>query len=273
MRTLLLALLAVLGLRAESRPQRFVLPNGLTVVLLEAHEHPLVRARMHLSLGPADRPPGCPDLPERFLRLLDRADRGDRKIWECDRDLEGQGIQLVPTATPEGLDWRLLARSRDQDRSLGLLGDLLLRPILDPDAWKNPCGISWDEVQAFSRKVLRPDRAILVLQGDLGLEQAKQLALLSLGTWTASPATPTPPPPPAITPEVQALRALLAIPGEAPRRYQQEDLDRARRAWVGQQNVLSLDPEAQMAQALGQAQGRAPRGDRMNALTLEDLNR
>jgi hypothetical protein len=213
-------------------------------------------------------------LPERFLRLLDRADRGDRKILECDRDLEAQGIQLVSTASPEGLDWHLLARSRDQDRSLGLLGDLLLRPILDPGAWKNPCGVSWKELQAFSRKILRPDRAILVLQGDLGLEQAKQLALLSLGTWTASPMAPPPPPPPAITAEAQALLALLAIPGEAaPRRYAQEDLDRARRAWLGQRSVLSLDPNAQMAQALGEARGRAPRGDRMNALTLEDLNR
>jgi hypothetical protein len=57
------------------------------------------------------------------------------------------------------------------------------------------------------------------------------------------------------------------------RRYAQEDLDLARRAWTGRQSLLSLDPEAQMAQALTEALGQAPRLDRMNALTVEDLNR
>lgn len=274
MRALFLSLLALFSLRAETRPQRFVLPNGLTVILLETHEHPLVRASIHVTIASEDRPGTCPDLPERYLRLLDHADRGNRKVGAWDRDLEAQGIQVRASASPAGLDWHLLARSRDQDRSLGLLADLLLRPVLDPSAWKPACGASWEALQAFHERVLRPDRAILVLHGDLGLEQAKQLALLSLGTWTSGPGKPPVPSPSATSLEVQALRALLASPGEAQtRHYAQEDLDLARRAWMAHQSLLSLDPEAQMAQALQEALGQAPRSDRMNAVTLEELNR
>lgn len=272
MRILLLGLLLLAPLQAEVKPQPFVLPNGLKVLLLESHEHPLVRARMHVVLGPDDRPAACSDLPERLLALLERADRGGRKSWEWDRELASQGIQLRPVATATGLDWSLLARSRDQDRAMGLLGDLLLRPLPDAAAWKAACGLSGDQVQAHLRRILRPERAILVLHGDLDLEQAKRLVLLSLGSWAASPA-PMPAPPSAPTPEVRALRALLAIPGEAkPRSYGQADLDRARHAWRNQQSLLSLDPSAQMAQALDEALGQAPREDRMTALTLGDLN-
>jgi hypothetical protein len=229
---------------------------------------------VHSGLDPTDRPAACPDLPERFLPLLDRADRANRKIWEWDRDLEAQGIQLRDSSEPTGLDWQLLARSRDQDQALGLLADLLLRSIPDASTWKKDCGIAWEGVQAFQRSILRPDRAILLLHGDLGLEQAQRLVLLSLGTWTAAP-SPTQTLPPALpSPEVQALRTLLALPGATkPRTYDQEDLDRARHAWMARQSLLSLDPEAQMTQVLDETLGRAPLWDRMNSLTLTDLNR
>jgi zinc protease len=265
--------MAALVIQAETKPQRFQLPNGLAVILLETHEHPVVRAALHLELTPADRPAACPDLPERFLRLLDRSDRAGRKVWESDRDQEERGIQLRASAHADGLSWQVLSRSRDQDRALGLLGDLLLRPLLDPSTWKGP-GSTWEEAKAFQLRVFRPGHAILVLHGDLGLEQAKRMALLSFGSWSAI-SQPTPAAaPPKPKPEVQALRALLTPPNGSPNLgFTQVDLDRARRAWVGRQSLLSLDPQAQMAQALAEALGQAPLRERMESLTLQDLNR
>ena len=215
MKTLLLFFLAAWVLRAEARPQpaqRFILPNGLTVLLLEVHERPLLRVRLHVSLTGADRSAACPDLPERLLACMDRSDRGGRKAKDFNLELEDQGIQLHDSSSPKGMDWFVLARSRDQDLAMASLSDLLLRCVPDAYAWKNPGGVSWSDLQAFQKRVLRPGNAILVLHGDLGLEQAKRLVLLTFGTW---PAASRPIPKalhPSPSPGAQALRALLTPP-------------------------------------------------------------
>jgi len=219
MRSLLLAGLAVLALQAQPAPQRFTLPNGLRVVHLEDHEHPLVRIRLHLRVAPADTPAGQAGLSLLALRMLAHSDAADLKAADFDRFLAGSGIRYEAFPEAEGLGWRLLARSRDQDRAMGLLADRLLRstfdaPVLEVQrlaCWRDqehlardPQGhplealahlpalrfsqsslglISMESLLAFQAQVFRPDRAILILHGDLGLEQAKRLVLLSFGSW------------------------------------------------------------------------------------------
>lgn len=220
MKTLLLAsLAAVLTLQAQPRLQRFTLPNGLRILHLEDHEHPLVRARLHLRVEPGDAPPGRQGLAQVMLLMLGHADTADLKAEAFDRILEESGIQLLSSQDSDGFNWRLVARSRDQDRALGLLADRLLRTVFTSsvlaeqrsaagrqEAWREdppldrlqqillrePARpgsrldvISLEELLAFRARVFRPDRAVLVIHGDLGLEQAKRLVLLSLGSWTA----------------------------------------------------------------------------------------
>lgn len=240
MRALILAALAaLLPLQAQPRIQRFSLPNGLRVLHLEEHEHPLVRVRLMVSLEPGDTPLGPQGLPLLLLQTLGRTDTADLKAEELDRLLEDSGIQVTPTLGAEGLCWRLVTRSRDTDRALGLLGDRLLRSLFTPAvleaqrqastqrlegrgepplAWlqrallEDPAtrttpaslaSITFGELLAFHARVLRPDRAVLILHGDLGLEQAKRMVLLSLGAWSAPPpvgatlAAPVPGPTPA----------------------------------------------------------------------------
>jgi hypothetical protein len=226
------SLAAALSLQAQPRLQRFTLPNGLRVLHLEDHERPLVRARLHLGLEPTDTPPGRQGLPLLFMRMLSRSDAADRKAADFDRTLEDSGIQLSAALAPDGLAWELVARSRDQDRALGLLADRLLRTVFDPalleterlacwhdeERLEDPpqlrlrqllaqvpdsrptlaslSAITLADILAFRARVFRPDRAVLILHGDLGLEQAKRLVLLSLGSWAAQapprPATPSP---------------------------------------------------------------------------------
>lgn len=278
-----LAGLAALALQAQPGPQAFTLPNGLRVVHLEDHERPLVRVLLHQDLQPADTPPGHGGLAALALRLLDRSDAGDLKAADHARLLDGAGIQVDRTLRPGALEWRLLARSRDQDRALGLLADRVLRTVLDPQllelqrlaCWQEElrlqaspraalrealapdpglrptlqglAAISLEDLLAFKARVFRPERAVLVLHGDLGLEQAKRLVMLSLGSWTApriagpdprplaAPTAGASPlkvasrepgrpvqvlaqaliqPPPGLAPEVAALLGLL-IPGDA----------------------------------------------------------
>ena len=58
MKALLLAGLAAVALQAQPAVQRFTLPNGLRVLHLEDHEHPLVRVRIHVRVEPSDTPAG-----------------------------------------------------------------------------------------------------------------------------------------------------------------------------------------------------------------------
>lgn len=248
----LVALATLLPLQAQPRIQRFSLPNGLRVLHLEEHEHPLVRALLLVRLEPGDTPPDRQGLPLLLLQTLGHADTADLKAEELDRLLEESGIQVTPTLGAEGLRWRLVARSRDTDRALGLLGDRLLRTLFNPAALEtqrlgairlaegqgeqplarqqqtllgDPAtratpaslgSITFEEFLAFHARVLRPDRAVLVLHGDLGLEQAKRMVLLSLGAWS--------PPPPVRAAQVSLVSVstqapvnplLLPAPGEA----------------------------------------------------------
>lgn len=314
MRILLLALLATLALQAQPRVQSFVLPNGLRVFHLEDHEHPLVRVRLQLDLKPADTPAGLEGLSALALQMFQEPGSGEAKADDFDLLLEGSGIQFTREATPTGLEWGVVARSRDQDRALGLLAENLLRTVFDPATlWRQAAAcwrdqeqlgaqlqtrlrralamapgerptlaslsaINLDDLITFRGRVFRPERAVLVLHGDLGLEQAKRLVLLNLGSWVGSPlppdkGVPRPPaaqadhltilapgtsltllavtsPPPDLAPEVIALLDLL-VPGDPllpPVRVTLEG--------CGLVATLEAGPDTTALQALATLQGR-----------------
>lgn len=265
MRGILLACLAAgLALQAQPAAQRFTLPNGLQVVHQEDHERPLVRVRLHLRIERGDTPPDRQGLPLLAMRMFVHSDAADLKAEAFDRLLEDSGLQLEAISVPGGFEWSLVARSRDQDRGLGLLADRLLRTIFDPmvleaqrlACWRQEEGqdlltylrlqqvlvqdpatrpsiaslgaITLEDLLTFRAKVFRPDRAVLVIHGDVGLEQAKRLVLLSLGSWTTqelpqplepsfSGAPPTPAATPASQPRILATGAGFRIQTVSPR--------------------------------------------------------
>jgi predicted Zn-dependent peptidase len=232
------------------------------VLHLEEHERPLVRALLFLRLDPGDVPPGRQGLPWLFHRVSEHAETADLKAGELDRILDDSGIRLTQAQGPAGFTWHLVARSRDQDRALGLLADRLLRTLLDPsflETQQKAClrqldspgeaprarllqtliqepasrptpgslsAITLQDLLTFRSRVIRPDRAILILHGDLGLEQAKRMVLLSLGTWKAEPppiaGNPTQGPVPALpipavdTPRNPSLDSVVQLQVVAP---------------------------------------------------------
>ena len=241
-------LASAFSLLAQPKAQGFTLQNGLRVLHLEDHEHPLVRARLYVRIEPGDTPAGRQGLPLLLYRMTAHAETADLKAGDLDRILEDAGIQLAQFLEPGGFTWQLVARSRDQDRAMGLLADRLLRTLLDPsrletqrlaiqrqleqpegspheqlrqalsqDPASRPTlaslkGITLPDLFAYRAQVFRPERAILILHGDLGLEQAKRLVLLSLGSWTAQE-----PPPPGRSPSRPAPAPSPSAPLEAPR--------------------------------------------------------
>ena len=138
MKALFLALLAAAApLLGQARVQRFTLPNGLRVLHLEDHEHPLVRMRLHLRIEPGDGM-GLQSQAAALLLALNLADTADLKAEELDRLFEEAGIQVRAAPDPEGFSWRLVCRSRDQERAMGLLADRVLRTLLTPTLLASP---------------------------------------------------------------------------------------------------------------------------------------
>lgn len=346
----LAALTLAIHLQAQAPPrtQAFSLPNGLRVLLLEDHERPLIRARLHLLL---DRASGAlrPGLGPLALRMLEHSDAGNLEAGDFHQVLAGAGIELAPSLRADGLAWDLVARSRDQDLALGMLADRVLRPIFDPsilEAQRLACwreveragassaplklhlapepdwtlqaptldglaAITYEDLLAFHARMSRPDRAVLLLHGDLGREQARRLVFQTFGTWALSAPVAPAPVPAAPGPEAGALLALL-LPGDPallPVRFQMEgprpvatlevgtsgpataasvmlerlqalrrrgftesDLNRARAAWSAGRALVALHPEALLDQALAEARESAATPARMEALTIEALN-
>jgi hypothetical protein len=132
--------------------------------------------------------------------------------------------------SPSGLRLTLACRSRDQELAFGLLGDLLGRAPLDPEAleaqrlrlYRRPlpeaaterflglvsastltpppeatlskAGIS--DLEALLSRIRRPGRMRLYLLGDLSPAQATQRLMLDLGAWNPAPVEALPPAPP-----------------------------------------------------------------------------
>ena len=88
---------------------------------------------------------------------------------------------------PTVLDAQRLALARgveeQEDPLLDRLQLALLRDSTTAPTLQGLGATTLEDLLAFRARVFRPDRAVLVLHGDLGLEQAKRLVLLSLGSW------------------------------------------------------------------------------------------
>jgi len=311
--------------------------------------------------------------------MMDRGLAGHLRPADFDHALDDGGIRLTRTLTAGAITWDLVSRGRDQDRAMGLLADRVLRPVLDPSVlepqrlacWRDEQEVlaspearlrdalgldgpppateqslgllTFKDLETFLRRVFRPDRALLALEGDLGREQAKALVLLSFGTWTGEPLPPepasaqtpqaSPAPAPAripapgaplrieaaapvtadLSPALHDLLLLLlrndpalapvrlATPAEPEsplrftltadqradaalatlrdrldrlrrRGYAQVDLDRAKAAWAGGQQVRSLDPQTLLADDGRAFEGRLALAPEVAATSLAALN-
>jgi hypothetical protein len=95
---------------------------------------------------------------------------------------------------PATLELQRRASWRDQERLDGSSRDRLRRTLdLEPGTRPTLAGlgaITLDDLLTFKARVFRPERAVLVLHGDLGLEQAKRLVILNFGSWTDSALPP-----------------------------------------------------------------------------------
>lgn len=118
--------------------QRFVLPNGLTVIIVPRKEVPLIAFSGFVRGGAVVDPDGKPGVGSLVAGLLDRG-AGKRNAYEFADALEGVGGTFSAAAGTEALSFSGQFLARDRALMIELLADALMRPRFDAsefEAWR-----------------------------------------------------------------------------------------------------------------------------------------
>ncbi len=152
MKRLMAAFLLVLPMAAQTQGDReeavqsFQMQNGLRVLLLENHQHPLIRLQLRAAWAPPEAREKAP-VPESkdklpgpkaqgpmpietmALRMLDQCAVGHRSRRAFNRALEERGLSLHLSGEPDGPIWDLSGGSPEAELAFALLADAVARPI------------------------------------------------------------------------------------------------------------------------------------------------
>ena len=112
--------------------QRVQLPNGMTLLLLEKHELPLISIEMALRSGSVDDPAGKEGVASLTASLL-RKGTGTRSSEQFSSDLDFMGMQYNAYADQDATHLTADFLKKDLDSALGLVGDVVLHPTF-PEA-------------------------------------------------------------------------------------------------------------------------------------------
>jgi predicted Zn-dependent peptidase len=110
--------------------QRFVLPNGLTIVLVPKKEVPMIAFSGFVRGGALADPAGKEGVGSLVAGLLDRG-AGKRSAYEFADALEGVGGTFNAAAGSEAISVSGQFLARDRALMIELLADALMRPTLD----------------------------------------------------------------------------------------------------------------------------------------------
>jgi zinc protease len=118
---------------------RFVLPNGLTVILVPKKDVPLIAFSGFVRCGALEDPAGKSGVASLTAGLLDRG-AGKRSAYEFSDAVEGVGGSFTAGAGAESISFGGQFLSRDRALMIELLSDALMRPHLDAaefDSYRN----------------------------------------------------------------------------------------------------------------------------------------
>lgn len=105
--------------------QRMQLPNGLTLLLLEKHELPLISIEVVLRSGSVADPAGKEGVASLTASLL-RKGTATRSSEQFSSDLDFIGMQYGGDADQDATHFSADFLKKDLDAALALLGDVLL---------------------------------------------------------------------------------------------------------------------------------------------------
>ncbi len=121
---------AAVGVKVPAH-QRFVLPNGLTIILVPRKDVPMIAFSGFVRGGVLADPPAKPGVASLVAGLLDRG-AGKRNAFEFADAVEGVGGSFNAAAGAEAISIGGQFLARDRALMIELVSDALLRPRLDP---------------------------------------------------------------------------------------------------------------------------------------------
>ncbi len=237
--TLLLAPVRVAD--ALQKPERFVLDNGMVILLMERHALPMVMVNLSFRAGSVWSPPGQEGVAELTATLL-TAGTKTRSVKEIPQAIEFVGGALGASAGHDMLGVSLKVLKKDIELGFDLLSDVIKHPTFPPKELErerqeflaelarqeeepmtvasktfsrlvfgpHPYGrpsdgtkeslsqITREQVLQFYKAYLRPQNAVMVVVGDITLQELQDLLDKYFSDWRAGkpeyPAlTPAPP--------------------------------------------------------------------------------
>ena len=108
-------------------PKRFVLPNGLTVMLVEQHRLPVIAANLVVLAGSDRNPADKPGLASFTADMLDEGTR-TRSSGQLAEDIAALGASLSSGSTVDYSALSLYSMTHTADAAFGLLADVALNP-------------------------------------------------------------------------------------------------------------------------------------------------
>ncbi|MFO1428324.1 MAG: pitrilysin family protein, partial [Steroidobacteraceae bacterium] len=112
-------------------PQRFTLPNGLTVLLLEQHKLPVFAASLYVLRGSEANPPRLPGLAAFTADMLDEGTT-TRPALKLADDVAQIGATLGAASSSDQSAVSIAALRRNADAGFALLADVALHPAFAP---------------------------------------------------------------------------------------------------------------------------------------------
>jgi zinc protease len=234
-------------------PARFVLPNGMVVMVMEDHELPLVNVIARIRTGSLLEPAEKAGLYGIAGDMLRSGGTTSMKPDALDEFLEGKAASIETDVGGDSGSASMSALKADAPAVLKVFADVLRRPAFDPDRLKiatneanasisrqndNPgsirareyaeviygeqspfartatyasiASITRDDLVAWHKKYLHPNRIILGIVGDVTTAEARKLVTDAFGDWPKGPAPTEELPVPRAEPVPGVFEALKA---------------------------------------------------------------
>lgn len=134
--------------------QHVKLPNGLTLLLLEKHELPLISIELALRSGSVTDPQGKEGLASLTASLL-RKGTASRSSEQVSSDLDFIGMQYNAQVDQDGTHVSADFLKKDLDSALAVLSDVVLHPTFPEDEAKKKIAQQQDSIRAAKDEASR----------------------------------------------------------------------------------------------------------------------
>src|SRR5262245_19619308 len=137
---------AVRPRRSATKPQRFILNNGLTVLLQENHSAPVVALNMWVQVGSIYEGNAEAGISHLYEHMLFKGTR-TRGVGEIAQEIEGSGGDINAFTSFDHTVYHITLASRYLDTGLAVMADAIQHSTFDPDELRNEQEVVLEEIK------------------------------------------------------------------------------------------------------------------------------